>query len=522
MKKNLKLYLLPSILILIALIFIATFLIPSDCLKKDESPEDIPNKLYFFDPRCRELLGVADKDGNYGFINKNFEEITEFIYTAVGHFSQYVALAPVRNADNKWGYIDTSGNTVIDFQYDYAGPFEKNGLAKVNKGEKYGFIDKDGNIVVDTAYYYASDFGESGYAIVAAGDDTSRNFGVINTKGELVIPTEYLYVDEIDKSGLFRVSQLDGKGIMDANGKVILPLEYTYVGLFDEKGYAFVASGHYQQTTADTLDYGLIDRSGNFIIEIGDVVRSSASSTLDRLPDLIPVYGENGRMGFKSLSGSGDIEPKFTPVPHLGFDKVTFVTEDEGDNRLFGIIDRSGNYISELRFTGHGGFYNGVAAVRDQNGLYALINEEGQLLTDFKYHRIHLSPMYDIAVVTVKGGESGTEIRYGLIDLNGREIHQPVHQSLTPHAYGDLTVSFSSDGNAETDDPFVFYSKEGEELFTLHGSIPTTSYKIRNYICILSRSDNCTSIYDFNGEKLVSFPAGYHLAAVTEDGYAVA
>lgn len=68
-------------------------------------------------------------------------------YEAAGHFSDS-GLAPVK-ANGKWGYIDTQGNTVIDFQYDLACVFHE-GLAvvaTVRADTRYsvGFVDTQGS-----------------------------------------------------------------------------------------------------------------------------------------------------------------------------------------------------------------------------------------------------------------------------------------------------------------------------------------------------------------------------------------
>ena len=50
--------------------------------------------------------------------------------------------------DGLWGYIDGSGEMVIDAQYDEASPFAGN-YAQVTLGSRYLLIDADGNEVMD-------------------------------------------------------------------------------------------------------------------------------------------------------------------------------------------------------------------------------------------------------------------------------------------------------------------------------------------------------------------------------------
>ena len=64
--------------------------------------------------------------------------------------------------DNKWGYIDKDGRTVIDFIYDGASSFSENGLAAVFTGGKYGYIDKNGKKVIPFEYTNAGKFADAG------------------------------------------------------------------------------------------------------------------------------------------------------------------------------------------------------------------------------------------------------------------------------------------------------------------------------------------------------------------------
>ena len=52
-------------------------------------------------------------------------------------------LAAVENEKMLWGYIDTTGKTILPFIYSFAGRFE-DGSARIMKGGKMSYIDKTG------------------------------------------------------------------------------------------------------------------------------------------------------------------------------------------------------------------------------------------------------------------------------------------------------------------------------------------------------------------------------------------
>ena len=61
-------------------------------------------------------------------------------------------LYPQKGKNDKWGYIDTTGNVIIPFKYEYGNILFTGGLAPVNLNGKYGYIDKTGAEVVPIEY----------------------------------------------------------------------------------------------------------------------------------------------------------------------------------------------------------------------------------------------------------------------------------------------------------------------------------------------------------------------------------
>ena len=55
--------------------------------------------------------------------------------------------------DNKWGFINKSGQVVIKLQFDLALDF-KESVAAVRVGQRFGFIDKSGQMVIQLQFGY--------------------------------------------------------------------------------------------------------------------------------------------------------------------------------------------------------------------------------------------------------------------------------------------------------------------------------------------------------------------------------
>ena len=92
----------------------------------------------------------------------------------------------LNNGTYEGGYIDSQGNLVIDFQYEYACCFNE-GMGRVNiKSNKssqgqWGFINKQGEVLIKPTFKSISDFIE-GYAQV---NESKNNY--IDKSGNLIL-----------------------------------------------------------------------------------------------------------------------------------------------------------------------------------------------------------------------------------------------------------------------------------------------------------------------------------------------
>jgi len=86
----------------------------------------------------------------------------------------------------KWGFIDKTGKSVIEPQFDAAQDFSQ-GLAAIQIGEKWGYVDHTGRVVVQPIYDSAKSFSDDLAVVKLDG-----KYGCINKDGKLVIPAKYL------------------------------------------------------------------------------------------------------------------------------------------------------------------------------------------------------------------------------------------------------------------------------------------------------------------------------------------
>jgi len=235
----------------------------------------------FNDGLCRVIKDM--KSNQYSFIDKTGAEIIPPLtqYDFVDDFSEGLALV---KSNDKFGYIDTTGDLVIPLKYTGANRFKESLAAVIlfipNSDDqfgvlRYGFIDKSGREVVPFRYRHVQDF-KDGLAIVCVKDGEDYKYGFIDKTSEVVIPIMYDWLDTyfidglccagifteierfIDRDGIERV-KLDKKyGFINKKGEWKIQPKYRSVGCF-YKGLCRVGINGKK---------GLINRNGKIVLPI--------------------------------------------------------------------------------------------------------------------------------------------------------------------------------------------------------------------------------------------------------------
>ncbi|MEA5621812.1 WG repeat-containing protein [Nostoc sp. UHCC 0251] len=117
-----------------------------------------------------------------GYINTSGNEVIERKFTGAGRFSE--GLAPVKT-DGKWEYINKAGAFSIRQSFDEAYQFRES-LAPVKKDNQWIYIDKDGEPVIQGKFDKISYFSEG---LAAVKQD--NKWGYINRQGNIVIQPQF-------------------------------------------------------------------------------------------------------------------------------------------------------------------------------------------------------------------------------------------------------------------------------------------------------------------------------------------
>lgn len=120
------------------------------------------------------LLSFVDKNGKYGFKDKNGNLVISCEYDDADRFSE--GLARVKKGE-RYGYIDKLGRVVVPIVYDDGGVF-KDGIVWVEKNGKYGFANNLGKEITPFVFDGLASFSD-GFACV----ELNNKFGFIDRSG---------------------------------------------------------------------------------------------------------------------------------------------------------------------------------------------------------------------------------------------------------------------------------------------------------------------------------------------------
>ena len=186
-----------------------------------------------------EGMATINLCGCIGYINKRFQVVIEPRYGLPSScFSEGLAsvCTPKINENERYGFINKEGQQVIDFMYESTGIF-KEGFAVVTIDSKCGAIDKSGKIIVENKYDWLNDFQE-GRAFFYKDD----LWGIVDSKGNEIVEASFEedennsehYIQQNFSEGFAVISQNNKYGYIDREGKIATDVIFDYASSFNE------------------------------------------------------------------------------------------------------------------------------------------------------------------------------------------------------------------------------------------------------------------------------------------------
>ncbi len=199
-------------------------------------------------------------------------------------------LIPVKNLNDKSGFIDTLGNWVIQPQYDDALPFNE-GFASVCKNDSCFYINKEGN-KTSNHFFEETESYKDGIAIVKKGSE----YFLINRSGQIISKG---YQDINESSNKLYVCRLNNMyGAINAKGEMIIPFTYAKLGDFKNK-FAYYLSSL----------YGLVDINNNILSAQWDWISDVDSN-------FIAIVKKKNQFGLMNVEGQIILATEYDYLTH--------------------------------------------------------------------------------------------------------------------------------------------------------------------------------------------------------------
>lgn len=284
-----------------------------------------------------------------GFLNKSLKMILPCKYRNItssgnGH------LIACQNSDFKYGLVDTVGRILIPFIYDDLETYG-DGLFPAKMGESYGYLNGSGKTVIPFTFQFAQPFSEG-----KAAAKRNSKFGYIDKRGHFIIPETFTSASNF-KHGFAMVSIFEMSTLIDEKGEILFPYLFESIEPLSSEIFLFKAPEMYR----DTLD-SIVKRDANWI-KNSAFNYTNPNKTIES-DTLVPFEFES------NAEFQGLISPLGNLIGGNHFKTVQFLGEKNG--KMFFSVQSK------------------VEIDEKDNWNFAVMNEDGQILTPYEYFDIRM------------------------------------------------------------------------------------------------------------------------------------
>lgn len=422
---------------------------------------------------------VYQKEGKYGFINLEGEEITKPIYDEIDSLPYKEGSFVVKEQD-KFGVVNMKGKELVKIEYDeikldeyydeekqyeYAGYIV---LRKTEEGYRYGYLNHNGKEILGTEYneilrvtgihdqqnaylicakngqyglkkneqtiienqYQSIQYDETNQLFVI---EKSKKYGIANLEGKVIVPVQY---NEIDITGIYLYAKNEqGTTVYNSNGtQANIDANVAIINTSNEKYRIRINN---EQGTK----YGVINKDGKQLIE-------EKYNYIEYLyENYFIVSNENGKLGI--LDDKGAIK---VPLEHESLQRIpntdliqTTLTEEHKTQ----IYHKEMNKICEMPsatievLEHHIKIYNETEVkyfdkegkelkntdvytsnklfVDKKDGKYGFVDKNGNVLVDYQYDKAFELNEFGFATISKDG-------KWGAMNEQGQEIVPPTYE----------------------------------------------------------------------------------------------
>lgn len=361
----------------------------------------------------------------------------EDMITTSSYYSAYT--------NGKWGVIDDTGKTVIDFSYDE--------MIVIPNNRKSVFL----------CTYDVQD---------STGEYKTK---VLNEKNEEILKG-YDKVEAIDnydskqniwfEDNLLRVEKNNKYGLIDFEGKVILECEYDSI---------YALKGVTENIIVEKEGkLGLVNAKGQTIIK---TEYNSIQTLEEGYKAEYLVENAEGKFGVISTSGTNILEPIYEEVKYLGSNEVYAVKSNE-ENQL---INNKGETLQKSEGEEYV-YAKGENVIASKEGKFGLEKLTGEAVIPYDYENLEYA--FSIYYIAKKDG------KYGVINVNNETVKDFEYTNMYCVEEGNFIVADKTE--TET---IVLDSNLAQKLSGIVSEINVSKGYIKIY------ADNEYRYYNFKFEE---------------------
>ena len=416
------------------------------------------------------------KDGKYGLINMEGEELTDAIYDSISAIAYKEGMLLVEK-DDKYGVVNMNGVTVISVEYEsitsdnyYSSEtfYKTTGFIvckKTDDGYRYGYINYQGHEILDTNYTQISRITEieaEDVYLIAYKDGQA---GVLQNK-KVILNYEYEDISYNSYNDMFIIQRNGKQGVIDMSGNVKIAAEYdniSFGGIYvnaeiDGETVILDLDGNQVEnqdivTKMLTMDgehyiiadvnemYDITDLSGQSIIE-------NSYSYMEEITENYFVVGNNNKNGIIDLSGKAVVDLKYNSIfaidgtnllqANISSSKtISLINKDtmeilvtlsdasveieENYTRVYNdtesyYFDDSGNEITVQEAMPENSLY-----AIEEDGLWGFVDQNGNIIIECIYEAVTEFNEYGFAGIML-------DDMWGSIDSNGEVVQEPIYE----------------------------------------------------------------------------------------------
>lgn len=413
--------------------------------------------------------------------NRNYqiEEISEYKYF-------------ILKTGEKYGVIDSSGNTIIDATYDkveipnpskdvFICYKEEKGIA-MNSSKQQIFAEYNSieSIQLKSATTNLP------YEKSTLKSEKNGKYGLIDFSGKKLLDTEYDKIESFSNiEGQLQVEKNGKVGIVNIKGVTLVKSEYDTIisdNYYNEEN-KYKQSGYIVgQKNQDGYKYGYINNKGSLKIklEYNDISRVT---DIDNNEGVYLIAAKNGQYGILK-NGQNIIKNEYQAIE---FDKTTrvFIIQK---NKNYGVADISGKNIIPTENTNIQA--KGQYIYVEKNNIKEVYDATGKKV-DIDYDKTIMPTSNDNYKIIINTKENGNY--YGVMGNNNKQIIKPEYLYIE-YAFGNYFIACGENGKLG-----VIDSDENIVLELKYDLVQKVQEK--NIIQALLTDTNITELYSKNMKK---------------------